>query len=481
MLHNFWLQILNKIAVTVIIPCLLSITSYLGIPIHFDGVAGSSTIGSPTNLMPNVLPGMLQPDYWITRTPDADSTIMTVAEIQAFNNSIRASLPDKIHDLKAYPNTISGEELRTMLDHPFPNGPLYTGANPVDANFYNDLSNNVNLVGIYSSNQVQYAFTTKRTIMRTYPNAKQVSNGANDVEYDLFQETALHPFEPILLLHLSRDGAWYYVQMYNYRGWVPANDIAIVPDYNAWLTYQQNSKFLVVTGNHVILGQNPYSASLSGLDLPMGTILPIANPEDVPDLVDGQSPTGNYAVQVPVRGAGGTAVFRIALVPCSSDVNEGFLQYNRVNVIRQAFKMEGDRYGWGGMLNGRDCSALILDIYRCFGFALPRNADEQEAAAGQNHIFKSGLFQDRTKILSSMKPGDCLYLPGHTMMYLGSMEGHYYVISALGSWGRVEPDGSIKTVRVHGVVVNSLDLTSHGGKTWLDLLTTAKSWVPASS
>jgi cell wall-associated NlpC family hydrolase len=50
------------------------------------------------------------------------------------------------------------------------------------------------------------------------------------------------------------------------------------------------------------------------------------------------------------------------------------MRYTGRNILELAFSRLGDSYGWGNIDGKRDCSAYIKDIYRCFGFELPRNS-----------------------------------------------------------------------------------------------------------
>lgn len=437
-------------------------------------IPGGGLMAAPVNQMPDVQPQMMQADYWIHKLPDqGQSILMQPEQIAGFNAAIRVRLPDLVYDLAGYPHSITGSALQKMLDRPWPEDPLFIGADPVEPAYAVRLQRNVYLEGIKEDNAVQYAITVCRTNMRTYPASEPVSDEANDLEYDLFQETAIHPFEPVLLLHASRDGLFYYAQIYNYRGWIPAADVALCADKAAWLAYQKPDSFIVVAGNQVRLCQNPYTPAISELNLPMGTILPEALPEEVPAVLDGQDPTGNFVVKIPARRSDGTMELKLALLPVSADVSEGFMPYTRANVIRQAFKMQGDRYGWGGMLNGRDCSALIMDVYRCFGFALPRNAGDQALSAGTATSFEDYAREGRIDLMESIQPGASLHFPGHTMLYLGQVQGRFYVISALGSWARLQEGSQPQTIRVHSVVVNNLELTRRNGITWLDSLNMA--------
>ncbi|HWP96296.1 MAG TPA: SH3 domain-containing protein [Syntrophomonadaceae bacterium] len=449
--------------------CLLVISLILAVNI-------ASSMAAPVNQMPGIKPEMMHPEYWISKMSLAENIIMVPSAIEEFNHAIIHKLPTLVYDLNDYPQSLSRDELRKLIERPYLEDPMYIGPEQVNQAYLNHLSNNTNLANIKAQNSVQYGFTVCRTQMREYPTGDVVSDEVNDIEFDLFQDTALLPFEPLILLHQSSDKQWYFAQMYNCSGWVPATDVAFSLNRNEWKTYQQNSRFLLVSGNRVRLCQDPYSSEVSELELPMGTIVPLADPEKIPALIDGQAPTGNYVVEVPVRKPDGQTDYKLAMVPCSADVNEGFLPYTRANTIRQAFKLQGDRYGWGGMLDGRDCSSLVMDVYRCFGFRLPRNSEQQAESAGKTVSFNDSNLSNRQALLDQVLPGASLHFPGHTMIYLGKESNVYYVISALGSWAAIDPGMPPQIQRIHGVVVNNLYLTRKNGKTWMESLTVAKQY-----
>ena len=83
------------------------------------------------------------------------------------------------------------------------------------------------------------------------------------------------------------------------------------------------------------------------------------------------------------RAADGFVFWRRAWIHGKADVSVGYLPYTRAHILRQAFKMLGENYGWGGQREGRDCSSFIMDIYNVFGIRSPRNADQQEKIPGQ--------------------------------------------------------------------------------------------------
>ncbi len=437
---------------------------------------GTIPVAPVSATLPNVTLPMLSADYWVTKLADPDRVIMQPEAIQTFNREIIAGQPDLIHDLAAYPASLAREQLVSLISGisgTFPPSLRYAGGKPATAAYRDSLKRLVSLGGIGDVNQVRYGFAVRRASLRSFPTADLAGNVPNFPEYDLFQETAIQPAEPLLVLHPSLDGRWSFVQTYNCRGWVNTGDLAICRNKKEWQDYQSPENFLAVTGSHIRLSANPYSTELSELEFGMGCRLPLADPQSVPAVIDGQGPAGSYVVTLPVRDPSGQASFKLALVPVSSDVSVGYLPYTRANIIRQVFKTEGERYGWGGMLNGRDCSALVVDVFGSFGFRLPRNSEEQAADAGKTVQFQ-GRPADRATLLRNLSPGIALHFPGHVMFYLGEDHDRYYVISALGFYIVFQDSTRPRVAQVQSVVVNDLGLRLRGGQQWLDYLTVGK-------
>ena len=434
----------------------------------------SSAAAYEFSSMPNVENDMLYADHWIKQLPNPDKIIMSAQEIDNFNLDIIRDAPGSVIDLKSYPESLSRTQLRSLVDQPFPEDPSYIGDQLVDPSFWTELKKQINLDSIEETNQVQYGFTVRRSNQKVFPTASVVGDEPGDPGFDLFQNSAVLAAEPLLILHHSADQQWYFVQMNNCAGWLPAVDVAI-SDRETWLKYQDEKNFLVVTANHLKLDANPLAPEISELEFSMGCKLPLVEGTEANATQDMRVDHGNYLIKIPTRNAVGQLEFKIAALPISDDVIEGYMLYTRANIIRQAFKMQGDRYCWGGMLNGRDCSSLVMELYRCFGFHLARNSEAQAISPGKTMSFINHDRVERATIMHQIMPGAVLHFHGHEMLYLGEEGGRYYVISALGSYARYKTgDSKIETVRVRSVVINDLSIIRGNGNQWLDELTTAK-------
>ncbi|MFX4262792.1 stalk domain-containing protein [Pelotomaculum propionicicum] len=434
----------------------------------------ASVTAAAAGSVPNVTPEMETADFWIGKLSDPDSVIMSQGEISAFNRDIIQAQPGLVFDLTDYPSSISGSVLSNLVtNRPFPvDEERYCNGWLVERAYYDNLLRQMNLPGIGESNKVAWAVTVRRSNIRTFPTYDESLEAPDDIEFDLFQETAVSPAEPVLVLHRSLDGSWCFVQIYNYNGWMPAADLAVAEDKDIWLEYVRPENYLVVTGNKVgiYFRQDNFAAEL--VELTMGARVPLAG--------EGKESSGAYSVKLPVRGDNGELLVEAASIPAGSDVSVGYMRYTRANIIRQAFKILGERYGWGGMFNGRDCSAFVMDVYKSFGLMLPRNGDEQERSAGRTASFESLGTEQRYGLVASLLPGASLHTPTHEMLYLGEHNGLHYVIHDITSYGEINSDGSIGKAVLNRVAVTDLSLTRRNGMTFIDSLTGGKQIEPAS-
>lgn len=431
----------------------------------------------PIKTMPNVQTKMLGADYWVNKTKHANKILRSNQQIDSFNKQIMMNKRCFMNDLTALPNQYIKDVLMSKISIKFPPKNTYINGFAVDSYYRNRLESQLNIHNIKDINDVQYGITVRHTNLKMFPTSDIISDDPKDLAKDQFQNAGILVDEPLLILHSSLDSKWYYVFTYNCYGWVPALDVAVCKDRQQWLDTQEKEDFIVVTADKLQLEVNPYNRDISKLELSMGTKLPLVDESKSTKEIDGRALYDNYVVRVPTRSGNGYLEYKLALIPVSRDISVGYLPYTRANIIKQAFKMEGDRYGWGGMLEARDCSTLVIELFRCFGFYLPRNSGSQPEYPGTTYDFTGLSIDKRKKLLDHAAPGAALYFPGHAMIYLGKSNGRYYVLSAMGSFAEFSDNttqAAIVVTRTRSIIINDLSVKRLDGKQWIEALTSAK-------
>lgn len=410
---------------------------------------------------------LAHPETWVNKLSAPDEIIMLDKQIKSYNQAIEQAMPDTIFDLRNYPESIDRQTLTAWLTAAvFPTDEMYINGAPATAAFYNELRSQLNISAVQDIIPVRYGLTIERANVRTFPTNTGVFETPSDREFDLFQETAVDPAAPVIILHNSLRGDWLYVQTNNYRGWVPSKSVAITTRRWEWLQYINEPNYLIVTGNRIQVNANTPGEAPAIFE--MGAKLPLVYKKKA------VGDSGSFVVKLPKRDLQGKLYFEHLQIPATDDVNVGYLPYTRANIIRQAFKFFGQPYGWGGMHDSVDCSSLTMNVYRTFGISLPRNADQQEVAIGSVYHMQSADAAAIKKQLMSIEVGATLHMNGHVMLYLGQDDNKFYAIHSLSAYVIRNGDGSSQRVRVMKVVVSDLDLRRGNGKTFLESLTVAK-------
>ncbi|WP_457594953.1 SH3 domain-containing protein [Hydrogenimonas sp.] len=266
----------------------------------------------------------------------------------------------------------------------------------------------------------RHAVTLRSASLRLFPTMRPIfydpSLPGEGYPFDYNQNSAVKPFTPLIVSHLSRDGGWAFVQTPFALGWLPVGDIA-------YLSGEQIDR-IVKMGNMVVLKEATpvYDGSQRFLFYAkMATILPLVGEEE-----------GFYRILVPKK-IGERVRLEESLFPRIWGERMP-LTMDAANVGRVADELLGEPYGWGGLVQNRDCSAMTRDFFAPFGIWLPRNSAEQakvgrvlslaglDAAAKERRVVEEGV-PFRTLI----------HLPGHIMLYVGSRRGRAYVMHNL--WG----------------------------------------------
>lgn len=413
---------------------------------------------------PGVTESMVSADFWISRTADPDRILMTPDAIDRFNRSLAGRF-DFITEIEHHPE-LSREQARGLIEAynlPYGKGRLTALRKPVPDRAYDSLREETNLAALPERVKPLWGVTVRRTALRAFPTAEPSLAAADQHGFDLFQETEADIWTPLTLLHVSKNGLWAFVRIYHYDGWMKREDIAVAKEREALFALLSQKEFLVATGSWVDSQAAPDGSRVRFM---MGTRIPLVPKEQIPRHLGGQNPQGNYAVWVPGRDEKGFFYPVMALLSAGADVHPGYLPYSRRNLLVQAFKMVGERYSWGGSFEGRDCSRLILDLFRTVGILLPRNAGQQ---------MKVGLDRfesDAGESFTRLSPGAGLYMPGHAMLYLGNHGGRSYILHSTAGFRNI-PGEAIRPVL--GVVVSDLSILRDGIKT----LKAAREFLPS--
>lgn len=399
----------------------------------------------------------LQPGYWIRKLERPDRLLLDSDQIAAQNARLRASDPTWT-DLSALPRTLERERVAGWVQarSQRPQSTLYDEAGKQGNDRQIERLVAALDIGAIPQTQVtRYGMLVRRASVRTFPTHLRVFSAPGDTDIDRFQETALFPGTPVVIAHDSRDRKWWFVVAPLYTGWVEKSALAEGPRDDV-LGYAAREPSLLVTGATVRTAYVPNNPALSELQLDMGTRVPrLESPPSA--TINGQLAYAAWPVQLPVRGADGRLAFAPALVPRGADAAEQPLPLTRANILRQAFKFLGERYGWGHDYNGRDCSGFVSEVYRSMGVLMPRNTSDQRRSPAFDRIDLEGATtQQRAAALRSLQVGDLLYIPGHVMMVIGRERGEPWVIHDVQSVSVEDGKGGLQRLALNAVSVTPL-------------------------
>lgn len=401
----------------------------------------------------------LSVNYWVGQLDNADLLLKNQQEITDFNSET-FSTDQNMVDLAVFPKRMTGDDVRKRIlaiskasksDLYNPDGEI------LGSDVYRRYTARLGLDHIPDSVDVRFALVVTRTDMRTYPTDDRYYRRGEERNLDRFQENGLFPGDAVAVLHNSEDKAWFFVQSYNYAAWVRSEHIAIGEGQTIG-RYKNASRFLVITGDKVWTSFNPDIPALSELQLDMGIGIPLADPESVDNNVYGQNPYASHTVLLPLRKRQGLLEIKPALIARNKDVSLGYIPFTRENIIRQAFKFLGERYGWGHSYNARDCTGFVMEVYKTFGILMPRNSGQQGAGSfGENTRFSpESNREEKLDALKRMDIGDLIYVPGHVLMYIGDVNGEPYVIHDVSVFRYIDENGEYYEGTLNGVSVTPL-------------------------
>lgn len=443
--------------------------------VHADS---SQTVPWSTDVI-GITEAHLSADFWVNQTDDAGRVLKNQKSITDFNR-VTFSTDQNMVDLQLLPQQLTGDDVRNrILAVSKPNrSELYSPDGEVlNSETYGKYTANLGLDHIPDTVEVRFALVVIRSDMRTYPTDDRYYKSPDDLNLDRFQENGLFPGDSLAVLHISADKEWAFVQSYNYAAWVRSGNIAI-GDRRIIEDYKNKSQFIVVSGDKIRTSFNPEYPALSELQLDMGVRVPLADRDTPGNNLYGQNPYTSHTVLLPMRDHEGGLDLKQALIPRNRDISRGFIPFTRENIILQAFKFLGERYGWGHSYNARDCTGFVMEIYKTFGFLMPRNTGQQGTGTyGENTRFTpQSSREEKLQALKKMDIGDLIYVPGHVLMYIGDVNGEPYVIHDVSVFRYIDENGKYYEGILNGVSVTPLiPLYGTRESSYVDLIYNIKS------
>lgn len=270
------------------------------------------------------------------------------------------------------------------------------------------------------------AITVRNTNLRAMPTEKPYfldpDKYGEGYPFDYFQHTALWIGTPIFISHASKDGQWVLAETFFAAGWIPAEDVAVVDE--KFMEQWQSRPLAALLRDNVLLWDSGKNDKATGKPVSIyghiGTLLPLAH---------GNGKLANHGrditleVNFPKRAGDGSALIGTARLE-KGNAGIAPLPLTPGEIARVGNEMMGQPYGWGGLFENRDCSALTRDIFMPFGIWMPRNSASQGGWGTPVDLKELSPDEKEAKVLAEGVPFfSLLWLRGHICLYLGEWEG----------------------------------------------------------
>ncbi len=281
---------------------------------------------------------------------------------------------------------------------------------------------------IINSNFDDYNTLTKKAIILKNTNIRVLPTNSpmfydptkpgEGFPFDYNQNSSIKINTPIMVSHLSKDKAWAYMESSNVGGWVEIGTIAFV-DEKFIQEFKTSNYFVSVKEKFPIY--DPIFREY----VKVATIFPKKNNK----FIIAKKDDNQNAL--------------ISYINLNEDEVEPMpLAFNTENRIKIAKQLIDEPYGWGGLLNNRDCSSFTQDYFATFGKYLHRNSKAQ--LSNGKYLDMSNLTNDEKKEFmkkNGVPFSTLVYLKGHIMLYIGVKEKEPLVLHNMWSVRLKDNDG----------------------------------------
>jgi len=377
---------------------------------------------------------VIDPLFWISQAKGANTILIADKEIAGINEGIRKQFPGII-DIMAVKKPYTSQVIDGLITKY--KIPKYGNCRNRAGKIWKKsrLQKLGKLRDGKKYKKLTYGLVVERSNLRSFPTPYWCIDKTFNPLFDLFQETALSMNDAVIILAEDITQKWFFVKSHFYSGWMLKDSIALVDkkeELNKWVNPKN---FLMVAKSFVKMGD---------IHVMMGTKIPIWR-----TVVYAFG--GGYRLHLPIRDKDGKLKPKRFRIFDISSFNKGYLVLTKANIIKQSYRMLGDKYSWGGSIKGRDCSRFTYDVFRSFGILLPRNSSQQRTV-GKN-VFKKSITSSKLQV------GDLVFTKGHAMLYLGLKDKKQYFIH---SKSKVHKASSVKEVLK--VIISPSDVLKGGNK-----------------
>ena len=309
---------------------------------------------------------------------------------------------------------------------------------PIKKSWYKKQVDNMNL---NEMNQVaKTAIMIKNSHIRALPTEMLILEDpykpGEGYPFDYNQHSFIAINTPIFISHFSRDKTYVFIQSSITEGWVKSDAIAFV-DENTRKQFQNNLYYISVKEGFSIFSEEVFIEKIK-----LGTIFPKME--------------GKWIIIKRNQGYNGTIAFAETE---ESNLMKKPISFNQDNISMISRELIGEEYGWGGILNKRDCSAMTKDFFSVFGIFLNRNSSQQLQNGKTINVKTLSNQEKKKKIIQLAKPfKTLLYTIGHIGLYIGHVKGEPIIMH--NTWGikTVKEDGSYDRYKIGRAIISSLNL-----------------------
>ncbi|MFP6288846.1 SH3 domain-containing protein [Helicobacter pylori] len=301
------------------------------------------------------------------------------------------------------------------------------------------------------------AVVARDSDVRAVPTNKPYYLSPKGYPFDRYQNSLIFQGTPVLITHFNLDKTYAHIQSSFVYGWIKVSDLAYMHDKDIeLLTHLKDYVMPIKDKIPLYTDYGDFYTSAR-----VGELFALIPQSQKASQNSQKKELKAYGF---LRDAKGYAALQSVIL----DEKDFFVfpkAFNSENMAYFIDTMLGQKYGWGGLLGNRDCSAFTRDSFANFGILLPRNSYAQSRYAN-NYVDLSSMKAKEKEdyILKNATPfGTLIYLKGHIMLYLGAY--NHQAIVAHSIWS-VQTQKHFKTLshKIGGVVITSLWLAEeHNG------------------